>query len=43
MFKLAADPNRWINLTAPLSASSALKPVCNRLHEIQEVEKHRKS
>jgi hypothetical protein len=28
MFKLAADPKRWISVTAPLSASSALAPAC---------------
>ena len=27
MFKLAADPKRWISVTAPLSASSRLSPV----------------
>jgi len=27
--RLAADPKRWISVTAPLSASSALKPACS--------------
>ena len=27
MLRLAADPNRWISVTAPLSASKALRPV----------------
>ena len=28
MFKLAAEPKRWISVTAPLSASPALRPAC---------------
>ena len=28
MLKFAADPKRWISVTAPLSTSSALRPAC---------------
>ena len=28
MFRLAADPKRWVSVTAPLSALSAFRPAC---------------
>ena len=28
MFRYAADPKRWMSVTAPLSASSVLRPAC---------------